>query len=84
LGIVNPDNFWAGFQLDLGDALGARYDWGGFIRRDFDGGIVVTREPDIGKATFTVPAGYTRVDGTPAPATITLAPQTSVVLLAAG
>jgi hypothetical protein len=84
LGIVNPDNFWAGFQLDLGDALGARYDWGGFIRRDFDGGIVVTREPDIGKATFTVPAGYTRIDGTPAPATITLAPQTSVVLLAAG
>lgn len=84
LGIVNPDNFWAGFQLDLGDALGGRYDWGGFIRRDFDGGIVVTREPDIGKATFTVPAGYTRIDGTPAPATITLAPQTSVVLLAAG
>jgi len=84
LGILNPDNFWAGFQLDLGDALGARYDWGGFIRRDFDGGIVVTREPDIGKATFTVPAGYTRIDGTPAPATITLAPQTSVVLLAAG
>jgi hypothetical protein len=84
LGIVNPDNFWAGFQLDLGDALGARYDWGGFIRRDFDGGIVVTREPDSGKATFTVPAGYTRIDGTPAPATITLAPQTSVVLLAAG
>ena len=84
LGIVSPDNFWAGFQLDLGDALGARYDWGGFIRRDFDGGIVVTREPDIGKATFTVPAGYTRIDGTPTPATITLAPQTSVVLLAAG
>jgi Hypothetical glycosyl hydrolase family 15 len=82
--IINPDNFWAGFQLDLGDALGARYDWGGFIRRDFDGGIVVTREPDIGSATFTVPAGYTRIDGTPAPATITLAPQTSVVLLAAG
>jgi hypothetical protein len=84
LGILNPDNLWAGFQLDLGDALGARYDWGGFIRRDFDGGIVVTREPDIGKATFTVPAGYTRIDGTPAAATITLAPQTSVVLLAAG
>jgi hypothetical protein len=83
-GDVHPDNFWPGFQIDLGIPAGARYDWNGFIRRDFADGIVVTREPDIGPATFTVPAGYVPMPGsghTVSGGTITLDPQTSVVLV---
>jgi len=84
---VFPDDasFWPGFRLQLGAAAGARYDWvsGGqtFIRRDFTGGFVVTREPGLSSASFPVPAGYHRIDGT-TPSTITLAGRQSVVLIA--
>jgi hypothetical protein len=77
--------WWDGWDINLGTASGARYDWtsGGnvFIRRDFATGIVVTREPGLSSASFPVPAGYHRIDGT-TPSTITLAGRQSVVLIA--
>jgi hypothetical protein len=87
-GSIYPDeaHFWDGFQLNLGDALGARADWvvagQTFIRRDFTGGFVVHREPTLAAASFDVPAGYHRIDGTPVTGPITLSGRNSAVLIA--
>jgi len=43
---MNPNNFWEGYQIQLGRALGARYQSGGLFRRDYRCGIVVLNQPD--------------------------------------
>ena len=41
----NPDNWWTGYDTDLGEPLGARYSWNGVFRRDFERGIVLVNQP---------------------------------------
>ncbi len=42
-----PEDWWAGYDTDLGEALGGRYDLpNGVIRRDFSGGTVLLNTPD--------------------------------------
>jgi hypothetical protein len=62
-GFASPDNWWSGFDTRLGAAAGPRYDWQGLLRRDFDGGIVLVREPGAKRVTVQLPGTYTRLDG---------------------
>lgn len=77
-----PEDWWAGYDTDLGDALGPRYDLapGGVIRRDFTGGSVLLNTPDTPTRTVTVGPGFKDIDGV-ARTSVTLAPGTGVVLL---
>ncbi|MDA0171286.1 putative glycoside hydrolase family 15 protein [Solirubrobacter taibaiensis] len=76
-----PDDWWAGYDTDLGEALGARYDLpNGVIRRDFTRGTVLLNTPDTSTQTVSLGAGYRDVDGVERSA-VTLAPGTGAVLL---
>ncbi|MDH3424249.1 MAG: putative glycoside hydrolase, partial [Gemmatimonadota bacterium] len=43
---MNPNSFWEGYEIDLGDALGGRYEIGGLLRRDYRCGVVLLNQPD--------------------------------------
>ena len=62
-GFAGPGNWWSGFDARLGAAAGPRYDWQGLLRRDFDDGIVLVREPGAKLVTVQLPDTYTRLDG---------------------
>jgi hypothetical protein len=51
----NPDNWYPGFDVNLGDARAARYGWKGLLRRDFSGGIVLVDPPGGSLQTVTLP-----------------------------
>ena len=42
---MNPDNFWSGYRLNLGKALGDRRENNGLFRRDFECGLALVNEP---------------------------------------
>ena len=62
--VSTPDNWWAGFNVNLGSPSGARTMWNNLLRRDFAGGIVLVNPPQSAAVTVTLPATYKRVDGT--------------------
>jgi len=62
-GFAGPDNWWSGFEERLGAAAGPRYDWQGLLRRDFDDGLVLVREPGAKRVTVQLPNTYSRLDG---------------------
>lgn len=53
-----PSAWWPGWDTDLGAAKGPRFRWNGLLRRDFDGGMVLLKEPGSA-ATGTVALGAT-------------------------
>ena len=52
---ASPDDFWKGWQTDLGAASGERYVWQGLERRDFAGGTVLVNPPDSPKVVVSLP-----------------------------
>ena len=75
-----PGNFWAGFEVDLGEALGPRERSGnGLWSRRFVGGLVYTLEPGAPTETIALPTPMTTVSGQTV-TSITLAPSQGAVL----
>ncbi len=60
---MNPDNFWAGYHIDLGRATGPRYRWRGLFRRDFACGLVLVNQPDSPTVNVDLGGRYTDLDG---------------------
>jgi hypothetical protein len=76
---ITPGSVWAGFDTDLGDALGAHTQQNGIWRRDFTDGIVVLNGP--GTATQTVQLGGTFLtSGGQAVTSIVLGPRQAAIL----
>ncbi len=50
----DPANWWSGWATDLGAATGARYDWKGLLRRDYERGTVVVNPPESGTQIVTL------------------------------
>ncbi len=82
-----PGRGWRGYEADLGDPAGKRYESGGVIARQFTGGVVAVNSSD--KAlTFTVPSGRSGVDlasltwpqSNAAVKAVKLAPRTAAVI----
>jgi hypothetical protein len=61
---VTPDNWWSGYDVDLGTPLGARYSWNNVFRRDYTGGIVVLNPNGASTVSLTLPGTYTTTSGT--------------------
>jgi hypothetical protein len=61
---TGPDNFWPGYQLNLGQASGPRYEWKRLLRRDFACGVVLLNQPGTRRAYVTLPRGLTALSGT--------------------
>lgn len=60
---MTPDNWWSGYEANIGTAQGARYTWDTLLRRDFSGGMVLLNLPGADTKTVTLPHSYTRIDG---------------------
>jgi hypothetical protein len=56
LGSMTPENWWPGFDQDLGAAQGARTIWQGLMRRDFQYGLALVNEPQAATRTVALPA----------------------------
>jgi hypothetical protein len=79
-GTTTPSNWWSGYSVNLGAALGARTYSSGVYRRNFAGGIVFLGEPGLATQTISVPAGYTTLSGQ-AVTSISLGGSQGVILL---
>jgi hypothetical protein len=82
---MNPDNFWEGYLIELGEPLGARYKVDGLFRRDYECGVAVLNQPDQPTRTFTVDEPHQMVGGGGATASsVTLPEYRGAVLVREG
>jgi Hypothetical glycosyl hydrolase family 15 len=58
-----PDDWWTGYDVDLGAARGGRYEWRGLLRRDFKNGYVLVNQPRSPTRTVRLPARSRGADG---------------------
>lgn len=80
---VTPNNWWSGYDVKLGNALGGRYTWNGLLRRDFQNGMVLFNLPQSAKVTVSLPGTYQRDDGSIA-SSVTLSASQGAVLVGGG
>ena len=62
-GSATPYNWFSGYDVDLGPALGPRTYNNGVFQRNFAGGIVLLGEPDLAPQTITLPGTFQTLDG---------------------
>jgi NPCBM/NEW2 domain/Hypothetical glycosyl hydrolase family 15 len=62
-GTATPANWFSGYSLDLGSALGPRTYNNGIFQRNFAGGMVLLAEPGLGGRTINLPGAFQRLDG---------------------
>jgi hypothetical protein len=60
---MTPLHWWTGFDVDLGQALGARVLWHGLLRRDYSGGMALLNEPGAATQTVKLPSAMRDLDG---------------------
>jgi hypothetical protein len=60
---TTPNNWWKGYEANLGSAKGNRYSWKGLLRRDFTDGMVLLSVPGTPTTTVQLPETYRRIDG---------------------
>ncbi len=77
---TSPDGFWAGYELNLGKAVGPRESWRGLLRREFDCGLVLLNQPEAPARALAMPAGYRRIDGDAAGSFLLRGGEAAVVL----
>jgi Hypothetical glycosyl hydrolase family 15 len=75
-----PDNWWKGFETELGDPVGPRYQSGGVWRRDFARGTALVNEPGSPTRTVSLGSGFHDVDGV-ARSSVSLGAASGAVLL---
>src|SRR3954469_18425530 len=79
-----PDDWWSGYDTDLGEAVGPRYDLAsGVMRRDFTGGSVLLNTPDEPTKTVNLGPGYKDLTGVER-TSVTLGPASGAVLVRTG
>jgi hypothetical protein len=74
-----PENWWAGWSVNLGEANGPRYAWSNLLRRDFSGGMVLVNPP--GAPTRTVSLTSPMIDLTGASVQSVTLPAASAAVL---
>jgi len=62
--LVSPDNFFAGFDIDIGHAMGPREVVDATIQREFTDGLVIMNEPRADQVTVELDQTWKRQDGT--------------------
>ena len=62
-GEQTPTNWWAGWNVNLGEAAGPRYTWDNLLRRDFAGGMVLVNPPGEPTRTVTLTTPMQNVSG---------------------
>jgi hypothetical protein len=79
---INPENFWEGYEIEMGDPLGGRYQTDGLFRRDYQCGTVVLNQPEEPTRTLDLGESFLVVGGGGASvSTVTLDGYRAVVLI---
>jgi hypothetical protein len=78
-----PDDWWSGYDTELGKPAGRRYDWEGLIRRDFARGVALLNEPGAPPRTVRLRPGYRDLLGRPT-SRVTLNGSSGAVLVRGG
>jgi hypothetical protein len=60
---INPENFWEGYEIEMGDPLGGRYKTDGLFRRDYQCGTVVLNQPEEPTRTLDLGESFLVVGG---------------------
>lgn len=77
-----PDDWWQGYEANLGAALGPRHAWQGqILRRDFRCGLVLLNPPNAPTQLISLPEGYFTIEGRPVAAVELTAANPAAVLL---
>lgn len=58
-----PDNWWAGWETNLGAPRGSYHEWRGLMRRKFANGVVLVNQPGASSARVKLGRRYTRLSG---------------------
>lgn len=74
-----PDNWWSGWNVNLGEATGGRRTWNNVLRRDFTGGMVLVNPPEARTQTISLPTPMQEISGNLV-TSVTLGPASGVVL----
>ncbi|MFI5037470.1 MAG: putative glycoside hydrolase [Solirubrobacterales bacterium] len=74
-----PGNWWSGWNVNLGEATGARRTWSNLLRRDFTGGVVLVNPPGAATQTISLPSPMQDSGGNSV-SSVTLAAASGVVL----
>jgi alpha-galactosidase len=80
---TTPDNWWSGYNVNLGTPLGPYSYSNGLFRRDFTGGVVLLNEPGGGAKTINVGSGYSDLNGA-GTQSVTLGARRAAILTKAG
>ncbi len=75
-----PDQWWPGYDVNLGAALNSRYKWQGLLRRDFECGQILLNQPSLPERVINLDGGFQRIDGAPVKI-ISLPGKTAAILL---
>lgn len=59
-----PDQWWPGYDINLGAALNTRYQWQELLRRDFECGQVLLNQPTLPEKVINVDGNFQRIDNT--------------------
>lgn len=63
---IDPDDYWPGWDVDLGEPEGRRYFWrDGLLRRDFERGFTVVNQPGGMSVEIELGPGHTDAAGLP-------------------
>jgi hypothetical protein len=76
---MTPLHWWSGFDVNLGEARGARRLWHGLLRRDYSGGMALLNEPGASTQTVALPRAMRDLDNKSV-SSVTLAAGSGVVL----
>jgi len=76
---MTPLHWFAGFDVNLGEASGPLRTWQGVLRRDFTGGMSLVAEPESGAHVLHLPAPMRTLDGRVV-RSVTLGPAQGAVL----
>ncbi len=74
-----PENWWSGWSVELGEALGPRYAWNHLTRRDFAGGMVLVNAPGEPTQTIALPTPMRDAEGVTV-SSVTLGPGSGAIL----
>jgi hypothetical protein len=74
-----PGNWWAGWNVNLGEATGARRTWNNLLRRDFTGGVALVNPPGGATQTIALSSPMQDVNGNSV-SSVTLPAASGVVL----
>jgi len=78
---MNPNDFWEGYEIDLGESLGGRYETRGLFRRDFRCGVVVLNQPDQRTRSLDLGESFSLLGGSGSVSSVTLPESTGAILL---